>query len=67
MLETVLPLVLFQAGQPAQPAPTPPTGLILERVMDTASGRPIRSVIVATKIAIAEGEKKVQDIRAGGG
>ena len=41
MLGTALLLVAFQAGQPAQPPPAPPTGLILGRVVDAASGRPV--------------------------
>ena len=71
MLETALLLVAFQVTPPAQPAPPPPTGLILGRVVDAASGRPVPVAIVAlqngTMISIAEGEKRVQDIRAGGG
>jgi hypothetical protein len=47
MLETALLLVAFQVGQPAQPAPPPPTGLILGRVVDAASGRPVPGAIVA--------------------
>ena len=71
MLETVLLLVAFQAGQPAQPAPPPPAGLIPGRVVDAASGRPVPGAIVSLQgdalISIAEGDKKVQDVRAGGG
>src|SRR5688572_28327842 len=47
MLGTALLLVAFQVGQPAQPAPPPPTGLILGRVVDAASGRPVPGAIVA--------------------
>lgn len=49
MLGTTLLLLALQVGQPAQPPPPPPTGLILGRVVDAASGRPIRSAIVALR------------------
>ena len=47
MLGTALLLVAFQVALPAQPAAPPPTGLILGRVVDAASGRPIPGAIVA--------------------
>jgi hypothetical protein len=74
-------LPLATAGQtPAPPAPVT-TGLILGRVVDSASGRPMGGAVVtlenvtmvmrlasaAVKISIADGEKKVQDITLGGG
>ena len=39
-------LLLVLALQAAQPAAPPPTGLILGRVVDAASGRPVPGAIV---------------------
>lgn len=59
ILSTVLALASPQSQPAPQRPPRPGTGLIVGRVVDGL-------VPAAMTLTIAEGEKKVQDIRTGG-